>query len=201
LKRGQRSNRASIRAVALENGDTAIEEILIVTNENHRFLILEQLEELKLQTKIRILLEPESKNTAPALTLATLAAMDTNPDSVMVVTPADHYVKNLNSFTEAMGHAINRVATATIFTLGIDPIRADTAFGYIKYAGDEVVKDLITLKENPSLEEAESFVKTGKYAWNAGIFILKPKNLDGRYPAIKTRNSHLDQQRLAKKIQ
>jgi mannose-1-phosphate guanylyltransferase/mannose-6-phosphate isomerase len=87
------------RAIALENDDIQIEEILIVTNENHRFLVLEQLDELKLKTPVRILLEPEPKNTAPALTLAALAAQDTNPDSVLVVTPADHYVKDLNQFT------------------------------------------------------------------------------------------------------
>ena len=85
------------RAVALKSNDFQIEEILIVTNENHRFLVLEQLDELKFKIPTRILLEPEPKNTAPALTLAALAAQDTNPDSLLVVTPADHYVKNLES--------------------------------------------------------------------------------------------------------
>ena len=85
------------RAIALQNNDIQIEEILIVTNENHRFLVLEQLDELKFKIPTRILLEPEPKNTAPALTLAALAAQDTNPDSLLVVTPADHYVKNLES--------------------------------------------------------------------------------------------------------
>ena len=90
------------RAVALENNNIQIEEILIVTNENHRFLVLEQLDELKLKVPTRILLEPEPKNTAPALTLAAFVAQDTNSDSVLVVTPADHYVKDLSSFVLAM---------------------------------------------------------------------------------------------------
>ena len=94
------------RAIALENDQIQILEILIVTNENHRFLILEQLDELKIKVSTRILLEPEPKNTAPALTLAALAAQGTDPESIMVVTPADHYVKDLLQFTQSMSEAI-----------------------------------------------------------------------------------------------
>ena len=114
------------RAIALENDDIQIEEILIVTNENHRFLVLEQLDDLKLKTPVRILLEPEPKNTAPALTLAALVAQETNPDSILVVTPADHYVKDLNQFTLVMHAAIKAVQEKVIVTLGINPTRPDT---------------------------------------------------------------------------
>jgi mannose-1-phosphate guanylyltransferase/mannose-6-phosphate isomerase len=163
------------RAIAIQNDDIQIEEILIVTNENHRFLVLEQLDELKINVPTRILLEPEPKNTAPALTLAALAAQDTNPDSVLVVTPADHYVKDLNQFTRAMREAINAAVDKTIVTLGINPSRPDTGFGYIHYEGDDVVKHVLTFKEKPELEAAQQMIDQGHHAWNGGMFILQSK--------------------------
>ena len=163
------------RAIALENDDIQIEEILFVTNENHRFLVLEQLNELKLNVPARILLEPEPKNTAPALTLATLAAQESNPDSVLVVSPADHYVKDLHQFTRSMHEAIKAAKCKTIVTLGINPTRPDTGFGYIHYEGDGVVKNVLTFKEKPALAEAQQMIDEGQYAWNGGMFILKSK--------------------------
>jgi mannose-1-phosphate guanylyltransferase/mannose-6-phosphate isomerase len=163
------------RAIALHNNDIQIEEILIVTNENHRFLVLEQLDELKLKTPVRILLEPEPKNTAPALTLAALAAQDSNPDSILVVTPADHYVKDLHQFTLAMRAAIKAVQDKVIVTLGINPTRPDTGFGYIHYEGDDVVKNVLTFKEKPESQVAKQMIKQGQHAWNGGMFILQSK--------------------------
>ena len=163
------------RAIALENDDIQIEEILIVTNENHRFLVLEQLDELKIKVPTRILLEPEPKNTAPALTLAALAAQDTNPDSVLVVTPADHYVKDLHQFTLVMHEAIKAVQGKTIVTLGINPTRPDTGFGYIHYEGNDVVKHVLTFKEKPELQVAKELIEQGQHAWNGGMFILQSK--------------------------
>ena len=164
-----------IRAIALQNNNIQIEEILIVTNENHRFLVLEQLDELKLKTPVRILLEPEPKNTAPALTLAALAAQDTNPDSILVVTPADHYVKDLDKFTRAMREAIKAAHERAIVTLGINPTRPDTGFGYIHFEGDDEVKHVLTFKEKPDLKSAQQMIDHGQHAWNAGMFILQSK--------------------------
>jgi len=163
------------RAIALENNDIQIEEILIVTNENHRFLVLEQLGELKINIPTRILLEPEPKNTAPALTLAALAAQDVNPDSILVVTPADHYVKDLNQFTLAMHAAIKAVQEKVIVTLGINPTRPDTGFGYIHYEDDAQVKNVLTFKEKPDLKTAQQMIEQGQHVWNGGMFILQSK--------------------------
>ena len=163
------------RAIALENDDIQIEEILIVTNENHRFLVLEQLNELKLKALTRILLEPEPKNTAPALTLAALAAHEFNADSVLIVTPADQYVKELNQFIDAMHEAIKVTQKKTIVTLGINPTRPDTGFGYIHFEGEGVMKNVLTFKEKPELEVAQQMIDQGQYAWNGGMFILKSK--------------------------
>lgn len=163
------------RAIAIKTYDIQIEEILIITNENHRFLVLEQLDELKLKTPVRILLEPEPKNTAPALTLAALAAQNINPDSILVVTPADHYVKNLNQFILATRNAIRVAKDKTIVTLGINPIRPDTGFGYIRYEGDDEVKHVLAFKEKPELEAAQQMIEQGRHAWNGGMFILQSK--------------------------
>lgn len=163
------------RSCALENNYIKIQEILIVSNENHRFLVLEQLDQLKLKTPVRILLEPEPKNTAPALTLASLASQDTNPDSLLVVIPADHYIKDLDQFTKAMNEAIKATSDDTIVVLGINPERPDTGFGYIHYEGGGVVKNVITFKEKPSLEEAKQMIEQGQHSWNGGLFIMQSK--------------------------
>ena len=176
------------RAIALENNDIQIEEILIVTNEHHRFLVLEQLDELKLKVPTRILLEPEPRNTAPALTLAALASQGTNPDSVLVVTPADQFVKDLNQFTQAMHEAIKVAQDKTIVTLGINPTRPDTGFGYIQYEGDGMVKNVFTFKEKPELVAAKQMIEQGQHAWNGGMFILQSKtwlhSIQQSYPEI-----------------
>ena len=163
------------RAIALQNNDIQVEEILIVTNENHRFLVLEQLDELKLKVPSRILLEPEPKNTAPALTLAAFGAKDTNPDSVLVVTPADHYVKDSHRFTKAMHEAIKAVQDKVIVTFGINPTRPDTGFGYVYFEGDAAVKSVLTFKEKPELKAAQQMIEQGHHAWNGGMFILHSK--------------------------
>jgi len=161
------------RANALESEKIQIEEILIVTNESHRFLVLEQLNELKSKVSIRILLESEPKNTAPALSIAALAAIEKNPKSILVVTPADHFVKDNSSFILAMHTAIHAVKNKTIVTLGIQPSRPDTGFGYIEYQGKEAVKDVLAFKEKPDIETAKSMIAKSQHAWNGGIFILQ----------------------------
>lgn len=163
------------RAIGLQKDDVQIEEVLIVTNENHRFIVLEQLNELKINIPTRILLEPEPKNTAPALTLAALGAQDKNPDTVLVVTPADHYVKDLHRFNKAMYEAIKAAHDKVIVTLGISPNRPDTGFGYIHYEGCDVVKNVLAFKEKPNHNNAQQMVDDGQYVWNGGIFILQSK--------------------------
>ena len=160
------------RAIALENNDIQIEEILIVTNEHHRFLVSEQLDQMNLTLPTRILLEPEPRNTAPALTIAALAAQNSNPNSLLVVTPADHYVKNLSQFTQAMHVAIKAAEGRTIVTLGIKPTRPDTGFGYINFKGKDKLKEVLSFKEKPDLKTAQHMIDQGQHAWNAGMFIL-----------------------------
>ena len=179
------------RVIALENKDFKIDEILIITNENHRFLVLEQINNMNLTVPTRILLEPESKNTAPALTLGALAADEKNPESILVVTPADQYVKDLNKFTETMHLAIKAVIDKAILILGINPTRPETGFGYIHYEGDDLIKNVLSFKEKPDIDTAQKFISQGQYSWNGGMFILHSRTwLD----AIHMGNQEISQQ-------
>lgn len=151
--------------------NTAIPPLIVAGNE-HRFLVTEQAREVR--EKIgSIILEPVGRNTAPALTLAALAAEATGQDPVMLVTPADHLVPNFQVFNEALLLALNEAAAGAIATLGIQPSRPETGFGYIKIEGLQTVSRVVGYVEKPNLTSAQIFLETGSYFWNSGIFLLK----------------------------
>lgn len=160
------------RLIGLATKHLQIEEILIITNESHRFIVLEQIKFMNLTVPIRILLEPKPRNTAPALTLAALASHNKNTESVLVVTPADHYIKDHKKFKLTVQEAIKVVEKNTIVTIGIKPTRPETGFGYIHFKGNSLVKNVIAFREKPSITNAEKMIKQGNHAWNSGIFIL-----------------------------
>jgi mannose-1-phosphate guanylyltransferase/mannose-6-phosphate isomerase len=164
------------RLQGLESGTTHETEPLIVCNEEHRFLAQEQLRESGI-SGAKFLLEPIARNTAPALTLAALAAIDDGADPILVVTPADQAVAAVNVFTQAMKTAIEEAATGSIVILGIQPDRPETGYGYIKTAAETHTQGTVTtverFVEKPNLETAQSYVNEGCYFWNAGIFVLK----------------------------
>ena len=148
-----------------------INEIIIVTNEIHRFLVIEQLKDLEIKCNVKVILEPTAKNTAPALTLAALSAQEDHPDSILIVSPADHHIENRSVFRNALMLAVDSVEKNSIVTLGIKPKYPGTGFGYIKYDGNLKVKRVLDFKEKPDTNQAEKFIKSGQYAWNTGIFI------------------------------
>ena len=149
---------------------------LIVCNEEHRFLAQEQLRESDIKGA-KFLLEPIARNTAPALTLAALAAQDGGADPVLVVTPADQAVSRVEIFIQAVKTAITEAATGSIVILGIQPDRPETGYGYIKAGASANAQDTVTtverFVEKPNLETAQAYVNEGSYFWNAGIFVLK----------------------------
>lgn len=170
------------RAACLNNKDFEINEILIITNEHHRFLVLEQLAQTNLNLPTRIILEPEPKNTAPALTLGALAANEMDKDSILIVFPADQYIKDNNFFKKTIHRSIKALKDKTIVTIGVSPNSADTGFGYIKFEGDDTIKTVLSFKEKPSLEIAKKMISSGEYAWNSGMFILSSRTwLDAIY--------------------
>jgi len=157
---------ARLQAVAAPDIDVAAP--LIVGNEEHRFLILDQLREIGAEPAA-VLLEPVGRNTAPAVTLAALQALEQGGDPVLVVTPADQTVTDQPAFTAALQAATRRAATGEIVILGICPDRPETGYGYIRADGGKVVRFV----EKPDAATAARYLAEGGYSWNAGIFVLK----------------------------
>lgn len=151
---------------------------IIVTNEEHRFLALEQLRQSKINPR-HLILEPARKNTAPALTLAALASQSCGDDPILIVAPSDHKIANQKAYNQSIGAAIEKAEDGFLVTLGIKPEYPETGFGYIKTENLESrqekfnsyeVKDFI---EKPNLDIAEELVRGKNWFWNSGIFILK----------------------------
>ena len=141
---------------------------VIVTNEEHRFLALDQLRELK-NVQASLLLEPSGRNTAPALTLAALYAQEFG-DPILVVTPADQTVKEGAVFTKALQEAVEIAKEGAIAILGITPSAPETGYGYIKTGGQSTVERFV---EKPDVQTAKQYLEEGGYCWNGGMFVLK----------------------------
>lgn len=166
---------AAQRLHQLGSTDVAVARPIIVTGEEHRFLAAEQLREIGIELG-SALLEPTGRNTAPALTLAALAAMEQGADPVLVVTPADQTVTQTAAFTQAMQQAIAEAATGSIVILGITPDHPETGYGYIQCQSDDSAATAQTVQrfvEKPSPEKAQQYLAEGNYFWNAGMFVLK----------------------------
>jgi mannose-1-phosphate guanylyltransferase / mannose-6-phosphate isomerase len=163
---------AAQRLVALGADDIQISKTLIVTGEEHRFLASEQLREAGIELGAA-LLEPVGRNTAPALTLAALAAQAHGEDPVLVVTPADQTVANTAAFTLAMQQAIREAASGSIVILGITPDRPEAGYGYIQALNANGAMTVQRFVEKPNADTAQQYLNEGGYYWNAGMFVLK----------------------------
>ena len=166
---------AVARVNALEASDITLNETLVVTNEEHRFLALDQLREMS-HLKASLLLEPVGRNTAPALTLAALQAIQDGDDPILVVTPADQIVRDGDAFTAALQNSIRSAASGAIVILGIAPDRPETGFGYIKregIAGRYQEFKVSEFAEKPNIETAQDYLAAGDYSWNGGMFVVR----------------------------
>jgi len=167
---------AAHRLAGLAGEGLAVAPPCIVSNEEHRFLAMEQLREAGIELGAA-LLEPIGRNTAPALTLAALAARENGDDPVLVVTPADQTVADTAAFTAAMRQAVRAAADGAIVILGITPDRPETGYGYIKTkaSGDAATAGMVVERfvEKPDAQTAQTYLAEGGYYWNAGMFVLK----------------------------
>jgi mannose-1-phosphate guanylyltransferase / mannose-6-phosphate isomerase len=146
---------------------------ITVCNEEHRFMVLDQLRELGISSGA-VVLEPSARNTAPAMTLAALAASESDADPVLVVSPADHVITDMVAFTRAMKTAVHAAAGGAIVILGITPDRPETGYGYIKCAaGQQAARAVSQFVEKPDLVTAERYLADGNYTWNSGMFVLR----------------------------
>jgi mannose-1-phosphate guanylyltransferase len=151
------------------------ENILIVTNQIYKDLVMEQLPDI---SESQVLCEPVGRNTAPCVAYANYKILDSNPDARIVVAPSDHIILDEEAFTTTLLSALKAASENDwLITLGIKPSRPDTGYGYIQYLPEEVyeadqrLKKVKTFTEKPILEKAKAFLESGDFLWNAGIFI------------------------------
>ncbi len=150
------------------------ENILVVTNERYKDLVLEQLPDLKPE---QVLCEPFMRNTAPCVAYSSFWIADREPDANIIVAPSDHLILKEKEFEKIIQLSIQQAEQSkNLVTLGIKPTRPDTGYGYIQWeddktAKDEKVKRVKTFTEKPDLELAKDFLESGDFYWNSGIFI------------------------------
>jgi mannose-1-phosphate guanylyltransferase/mannose-6-phosphate isomerase len=140
---------------------------IVVCNEKHRFISAEQLREAGRAPRV-VILEPEGRNTAPALAVAALEAARGGADPVMLVMPADHLMRKPKGFARAVSVAAKHAAKGDFVIFGVKPDRAETGYGYIR--GKGAVEAFV---EKPDAARAKKFVASGKYSWNSGMFMLR----------------------------
>ena len=148
---------------------------LLVANEEHRFIIAEQLREIAVVPRA-LLLEPVGRNTAPAACLAALALTETDPDPLMLLMPSDHTIGDVDAFVDAIGRAAAAAQAGALVSFGIAPERAETGYGYIRRDGElDGVKGVFAVAEfveKPGPEQAEKYIESGEHSWNSGIFLF-----------------------------
>ncbi|MCY4336594.1 MAG: mannose-1-phosphate guanylyltransferase/mannose-6-phosphate isomerase [Litoreibacter sp.] len=147
---------------------------VVVTNSDFRFIVTEQLAEIGIDPGA-VLIEPEGRNTAPAVLAAALYAHAKDPDGMMLVSPADHVVPDKDAFAAAVAKGIPAAEAGQLVTFGITPTHAETGYGYLELSaapGEDPVA-LSRFVEKPDAETAAKLVASGTHLWNAGIFLFK----------------------------
>lgn len=148
---------------------------LLICNEEHRFVVAEQMRAQGIQPA-EIILEPVGRNTAPAVCVAALALLAQDPDALLLVTPSDHTITKPTRFIDAIGKAVTPAINGALVSFGIQPSRPETGYGYIEInaalenaSGVHVVDRFV---EKPDATTAETFIAAGTYLWNSGIFLF-----------------------------
>lgn len=160
-----------------------LENIYIVTNEQYKALVIEQLN----INEGQVLCEPVMRNTAPCIAYAAFKIQKLNPNATMIVAPSDHLILNEQSFLECANDSfISAAKNDILITLGMQPTRPDTGYGYIQYKDESLAsnsnfKEVKTFTEKPNLDLAEQFIASGDFLWNSGIFIWSVKSIVKRF--------------------
>jgi mannose-1-phosphate guanylyltransferase / mannose-6-phosphate isomerase len=178
--------RTMLQQTALRLSGLAAAAPVVVCNEAHRFLVAEQLRQLRMDTRA-VVLEPFGRNTAPAIALAALAALKMSSaeegadDPELLVLPADHVIRDVPAFQKAVRIALAAVQQGKLVTFGIVPSSAETGYGYIQRGQENTsgagVYQITRFVEKPSVERAQQFLQSGDYLWNSGMFMFRA----GRY--------------------
>jgi mannose-1-phosphate guanylyltransferase / mannose-6-phosphate isomerase len=166
---------ATVRRVTGTPGVT-LTAPMVVCNEEYRFVIAEQLR--LLGESGTVVLEPCGRNTAPALTLAALAATKGGADPVLLVMPADHVITNVAAFQDVVSRGASLAAAGAVVTFGITPDAPETGYGYIQSGAlfgtaDAAARNIARFVEKPDLATAQSYLDAGNYLWNSGLFMMR----------------------------
>ncbi len=155
-----------------------VKKVVVVCNKDHRFMVAEQLYFMGLKDSM-IIIEPEGKNTAPAIAAACMYANTLEEDPIILALPADHIIKDKKKFQEVILQGVKIAQKGYLVTFGITPKKAETGYGYIKKGksileGEEVkVFKVDSFVEKPDLETAKQYLSSGDFLWNSGIFMFK----------------------------
>lgn len=169
-------DRTMLQATLQRLDGTTVGEPIVVCNESHRFMVAEQLRQIDI-TPRAIVLEPFGRNTAPAIALAALQALEGgDADPTLLVLPADHVIRNVKAFHAAMAVASAAADAGHLVTFGVVPHVPETGYGYIRrgdaLAGAHRIEAFV---EKPDVARAEEFLRAGTYLWNSGMFVFKAK--------------------------
>ncbi len=178
------------------------QNIFIVTNKKYQDLVLEQIPELDPE---RLICEPTRKNTAPCIAYAAYKLYCMNPGARMVVAPSDHIILKEEVFADIIRSALNVAASGNrLLTLGITPSRPDTGYGYIQYNDvtaypeDKRLRKVKTFTEKPNHELAESFLESGDFLWNSGIFVWTVEAIINAFEQYQPEISYIFREALGK---
>ena len=164
------------------------QDIFVLTNKNYLSLVKEQLKDVPTEN---IVLEPLSKNTAPAIELGVEIAKRKYDDAKVIVLPSDHIIKDEVEFRRILKVATQFVENKeSILTIGIKPTEANDGYGYIKISDDQEISKVAEFKEKPTIEVAKQYVESGNYLWNAGMFIFTIKSIDNAFKKYMS-NQHM----------
>jgi len=159
-----------LRLSGIENIDRPI----IVCNENHRFLVAHQCHDIGIEPTI--ILEPNGRNTAPAITVAAIQSLVEFEDSVLLVLSADHKIEDIKGFHHAIATAKETASEKKLVTFGVKPTGPNIGYGYIKYSGNETNPSKVErFVEKPDLEKANEYFVSKEYLWNSGMFMFTSK--------------------------
>jgi mannose-1-phosphate guanylyltransferase len=149
-------------------------EAVFICNEEHRFLVAEQVRKLSV-SQGTILLEPEGRNTAPAVALAAIHALEKDKDALLLVLAADHVIQDSKAFHQAVEQASIAAQQGKLVTFGIVPTHAETGYGYIKKGAEQSAStfEVAQFVEKPNQEVANEYLSSGEYLWNSGMFLFK----------------------------
>lgn len=151
---------------------------ITLTNSELRFVVVQQLLDVGINAG-PIILEPESKNTAPAILSASMFAYKRNNKSILLVAPSDHLIKDIDKFHDAINIGLEEVKKEKIVTFGIEPTKPETGYGYLQLETKTTTNavNLLRFIEKPSKEKAKTMIELGNYLWNSGIFLFQAKDM------------------------